>query len=113
MGILGLGAAIELLMEVGIEKIRERVHGLGDLVIKEAEARGHVLLTPRNRSERGGNITFTGYFDPVRARDVLLKKGILVNVRGGGLRVSPHFYNAEAELRLFFEGLDNAVAKGS
>ena len=109
MGILGLGAAIGLLTEVGIGKIEERVLGLGDFILKEAESRGHMLLTPKNGSERGGNVTFTGYFDPIRARDALLKKGIMVNVRGGGLRVSPHFYNTEEELHTLFEQLDEAV----
>ena len=109
MGILGLGAALDLLMEVGIEKIEERVLNLGDTIIKEAETRGHLLLTPTNRNARGGNVTFSGYFDPIRVKDGLLKKGIMVNVRGGGLRVSPHFYNTEEELRRFFEVFDDIV----
>jgi selenocysteine lyase/cysteine desulfurase len=29
----------------------------------------------------------------------------MVNVRGGGLRVSPHFYNTEDELERFFRAL--------
>jgi selenocysteine lyase/cysteine desulfurase len=109
MGILGLGAALDLLMEVGIERIEERVLTLGDTIIKEAEARGHLPLTPKKKSERGGNVTFTGYFDPIRVKDALLKKGIMVNVRGGGLRVSPHFYNTEQDLERFFESLDDIV----
>ena len=31
-------------------------------------------------------------------RDQLRQRKIMVNARGGGLRVSPHFYNTEAEL---------------
>ena len=74
--------------------------GLGDLIISEAEARGFSVLTPRERDARGGNITFCGRFDPVKARDALRDKGIMVNVRAGGLRVSPHFYNTPEEIRL-------------
>jgi len=108
LGIFGLGAAIELLLEVGIEKIEERVLALGDVIIKEAEQRGYAVLTPQAREERGGNITITGKFDAAKARDGLLKKGIMVNVRGG-LRISPHFYNTGEEISTAFKMLDILV----
>jgi selenocysteine lyase/cysteine desulfurase len=106
VGILGLGAAIELLCEVGINNIEERVLGLGDLIIQEAQKRGYTVLTPKTREERGGIITFSGNFDPAKMRDALQERGIMVNVRGGGLRLSPHFYNKEEEIRKVFEALD-------
>jgi selenocysteine lyase/cysteine desulfurase len=106
MGIFGLGASIGLLFEVGIENIEERVQGLGDVIIREAEKRGFKILTPATRTERGGIITFSGNFDPGKVRDALREQGIMVNVRGGGLRVSPHFYNTEEEILRFFQALD-------
>lgn len=106
MGIFGLGAAIDLLLEIGIEKIHSRVLDLGDVIIGEAEKRGYAVLTPRSREERGGNVTFSGNFDPAQQRDALRKKGIMVNARGGGLRVSPHFYNREEEIQKAFFALD-------
>ncbi len=111
LGVFGLGAAIDLLIEVGVESIGTRVLDLGDKIIEEADTRGCVVLTPRSRRERGGNITISGDFDPSGMRDALQEKGIMVSVRGGGLRVSPHFYNTEAELRTFFDlfgQIDNA-----
>ncbi len=105
MGILGLGAALEMLAEVGIGRIRDRVLDLGDVIIGEAEKRGLTLLTPRNRQDRGGNITVAGDFDPLIMRDHLREKGIMVNARGGGLRISPHFYNNEEEIAAFFDKL--------
>jgi selenocysteine lyase/cysteine desulfurase len=109
MGIFGLGAAIELLSEVGVENIKERVLGLGDAIIQGAEKRGFAILTPKAREERGGIITFAGNFDPSRVRDVLREKGIMVNVRGGGLRVSPHFYNTEEEIYKLFEIIGESI----
>jgi len=105
LGIFGLGAAVDLLLEVGIENIETRVLGLGEIIIREAEQRGYRVLTPKARSERGGNVTFSGDFDPAAARDRLREKRILVNTRGGGLRVSPHFYNTKEELLAFFRAL--------
>ncbi|HUI68411.1 MAG TPA: aminotransferase class V-fold PLP-dependent enzyme [Nitrospirota bacterium] len=109
MGILGLGAAIDLLFEVGIENIEQRVLCLGDLITHEAEERGYTLMTPKVREERGGNITICGKFDPAKMKDALREEGIMVNVRGGGLRVSPHFYNTEEEIRAFFKTLDRLL----
>jgi selenocysteine lyase/cysteine desulfurase len=103
LGIFGLGAALELLFEVGIGNIEDRVQGLGDVIIKEAEERGFRVLTPRERLDRGGSVTVSGKFDPNTMRDALRGEGIMVNVRGGGIRVSPHFYNTEAELMALFE----------
>jgi cysteine desulfurase/selenocysteine lyase len=105
LGIFGLGAAVDLLLEIGIKNIEARVLGLGEVIIREAEQRGYLVRTPKARSERGGNITFSGNFDPAATRDRLREKSILVNTRGGGLRVSPHFYNTEEEILAFFHGL--------
>jgi cysteine desulfurase/selenocysteine lyase len=109
MGILGLNAALELLAGVGIENIKQRVLDLGDLIIQEAEKQGYAVMTPRVREERGGNITISGPFDPVAVRDSLRDKRIMVNARGGGLRISPHFYNTEDELLHFFSVADGII----
>lgn len=106
MGIFGLGAALDLLFEVGIERIERRVLDLGDLILKEAEKRGYRILTPAARHERGGNITFLGNFDPAKMRDALREKRVMVNARGGGIRVSPHFYNTGDEVITLFTMLD-------
>lgn len=109
MGIIGLGAAIELLFEVGISAIEEQVLGLGELIIQEAEARGFTLLTPKDKQARGGNITFSGKFDPAMLKDALRGKDIMVNVRGGGIRVSPHFYNNEHDIQKLFAFIDDIL----
>lgn len=110
LGIFGLGAALDLLSEAGIRQIQEHVLDLGDFVIEEARTRGHLIISPKERNMRGGNITFTGYFNPVTVRDALLKQGVMVNVRGGGLRISPHFYNTKSDLERFFAAFDRVVS---
>jgi cysteine desulfurase / selenocysteine lyase len=109
MGIIGLGAAIELLCEVGIKAIEEKVLGLGDLIIQEAEVRGFKVLTPKDKQARGGNISFSGKFDPAMMKDTLREKDIMVNVRGGGIRVSPHFYNNGPDIQKLFATMDDIL----
>lgn len=106
LGIFGLNAAVELLLEIGVQRIEEQVLGLGDVIIQKAEERGYSILTPRTRKERGGNITIARGFEPAKAKDALQQKGIMVNNRGGGLRISPHFYNTEEEISVLFTALD-------
>lgn len=109
VGIYGLGAAVDLLLEIGVDNIQERVQDLGDLIISEAEKRGFTLKTPKDRSERGGIISFSGNFDPKEIAEKLFEKNIVVNYRGGGLRVAPHFYNTEDEILKFFKTLDELL----
>jgi len=109
IGIYALGAAVDLLLEIGVSNIEKRVHELGDLIISEAEKRGFLLKTPENPKERGGIISFAGNFDPKDIAEKLFEKNIIVNYRGGGLRVSPHFYNTEAEILKLFEALDEIL----
>ncbi len=106
MGIFGLGAAIELLTEVGIEKIEQRVQDLGDLIISQADKRGLEVKSPRERRARGGIVTIAGPFDAGVVRDALRERGIMVNARAGGIRMSPHFYNTEEEIIACFSEID-------
>ncbi len=100
---------MDLLLEVGVDNIQDRIYQLGDLIISEAEKRGFSLKTPKDRKERGGIISFSGDFDPKQIAEKLLEKKIVVNYRGGALRVAPHFYNTEGEILNFFKALDEIL----
>jgi selenocysteine lyase/cysteine desulfurase len=41
----------------------------------------------------------------------LQKKGVLVNVRSGGIRISPHFYNTEDEIQECFNEIDVLISR--
>ncbi len=109
IGIYALGAAVELLLEVGVDNIEQSIHELGDLIIKESEKRGFLLRTPKDKMERGGIISFSGNFDPKEVAEKLLEMKIVVNYRGGALRVAPHFYNTQEEILKLFEALDKIL----
>jgi selenocysteine lyase/cysteine desulfurase len=106
IGIFALGAAVDLLLEVGINRIENRILELGYLIIKEAEKRNFRVRTPMKREERAGIISIVKNFDPIGVKDKLRDDGILVNVRGGAIRVSPHFYNTEQDVLRLFDSLD-------
>ncbi len=109
MGIMALGAAVDLLVEVGIDRVGERILDLGDLIIDESDKRGLEIRSPRDRKHRAGINSITGHFDPIGVKDRLRALGILVNVRSGAIRVAPHFYNTEDEILKFFSELDKLI----
>jgi selenocysteine lyase/cysteine desulfurase len=109
LGIIALGAALDLLFEVGIERIEHAVLELGALIREMAELRGLEVKTPREEAERGGITSIAGDFDSEFVRDSLRKQAIMVNVRDKALRISPHFYNTREDIVAFFEAFDRIV----
>jgi selenocysteine lyase/cysteine desulfurase len=111
MGIMALGASVQMLLEVGIDRVHARITELCDMVIAQAESRGYAVRTPRDKESRAGIISFVGDFNPQEVKEKLKEKGAMVNVRGGGLRVSPHFYNSDEDIMVFFDLLDGALGR--
>ncbi len=106
MGIHALGASLDMISEIGVGEIFERILGLGELIIVEADKRGFEIKSPRDTIQRGGIVSFAGDFEPSTIRDKLMKSNIVINQRGGALRLAPHFYNTEDEILKFFSELD-------
>ena len=105
-GIFALGAAIDLLLELGIEPIAEHVLALTARLAEGLLARGATLLSPRGDGEASGIVSFTIREEPP-AETVrrLRRRRIFVVARRGGVRVSPHFYNSESEVDALLEAL--------
>ncbi len=103
-GIYGLHAALSLLLEVGIERIQEHILDLTDRLLAGLETLGVEILTPRERERRAGIVSFRTA-EVVRDYSRLRKARVLVSLREGYLRVSPHFYNLPAEVDRLLEAL--------
>jgi selenocysteine lyase/cysteine desulfurase len=97
LGTFALNASLGLLLEVGIDRIAERVLHLTDLFIQDMQERGFPVLTNLELERRSG-IVVIAVPDAEAAAQRLLAAGVVVSVRGGGIRVSPHFYNTEEEV---------------
>lgn len=100
VGLYGLKAAIELLLEVGISNIKTHILQITENLIEGLVAKGYRVITPTRNSERAGIVIFESERNtPVELFEMLNQKNIITAERGSGLRVSPHFYNTEAEIR--------------
>jgi selenocysteine lyase/cysteine desulfurase len=107
VGLAAFNASLDLLLTVGIDRIRERVRRLTEAVIEGALKAGYDVLSPRNPEERSGIVTFkVPGADAVALSNGLLANGFVCAPRAGGLRVSPHFYNTPEEIARLFEAIE-------
>jgi len=109
-GIYALGAAVDLLMELGQAAVEERVLALTDHLEEGLRQRGAELLSPREPAEKSGIVAFRLPSEPPEQTTARLgERGIFTATRRGGVRVSPHFYNTEQELDALLAVLDGTA----
>lgn len=95
----GMGAAIELLLDVGVDAVWARIRELNDHLTERLVAGGHRVLSPTDEAGRSGSVVFRPRDeDPALLVARLQEHGVIVSCRRGGVRVSPHFYNTPDDL---------------
>jgi selenocysteine lyase/cysteine desulfurase len=96
-GIYALGAALELLLEVGPAAIQARVSELLAALDKELRALG--CETGPAPEHRAGILTFLPRSgEPKALADWLSARDVSLSLRRGRVRLSPHFYTQPEEL---------------
>ncbi len=106
--VAGLGASLKLLNGAGVEKIEKRVLALSDYAAEGLLKRDFRLFSSRREGEKSPIVSFfpRNGVKPGVLQAALLKRGVLTAARGDALRISPHFFNNEADLDFFFDILD-------
>jgi cysteine desulfurase/selenocysteine lyase len=104
VGCFGLRAAIEFLLEVGIDRISPAVVTIADRIAAGVQAKGYELADVRTPETSAGIVSFrkTG----ADAREIVRKlqsNGVLAAPRGGWVRTSPHFYISPEEIDRMLE----------
>jgi cysteine desulfurase / selenocysteine lyase len=99
VGCFGLLAAIEFLLEIGVERIAPAVQGLADRLAKGVESKDYQLMEERTPDTGAGIVSFrkTGWEAGEIVRR-LRAAGIATAPRNGWVRASPHFYISPAEI---------------
>jgi selenocysteine lyase/cysteine desulfurase len=110
LGLIGLIAAMELALEMGVEHIAAELLRKRAWLVPALQAKGFIVLNATPKAENAGGIT--SFFRPGQDLTALHKKlanaaitaSLRVDRKGQNyLRVSPHFYNTDAELRRMIE----------
>jgi len=106
-GVYALGGALELIQEIGIEKIARRIIDLTDRLVAGVREKGYRVASSRAPAEASGIVAFSSdVHDHEQIQHHLqTEHRIVTSVRCGRLRASPHFYNTEREIDQLVEAL--------
>src|SRR6266536_1580491 len=106
-------AGYDVIEEVGVARIRERSLALTSLLIELLDEAGFEVTSPRDPERRGGTVLVRTPDDPAVHRE-LGERGIVCDFRpDAGIRLGPHFYNSEDELRRTVAELAEIVENGA
>jgi len=111
LSIHAFGAALELLLEEGINNIEKRLMSLGDFIIDELNRRNIKIYSSTLLAERSGNISFILNKDISSLYSFMLNNKVKLTVRDGLIRLSPHFYNNKDEVLQVLNLLDDYSKK--
>jgi cysteine desulfurase/selenocysteine lyase len=118
--IAGLRAAVELLLEAGPAEVSARIAGLTQLLRDSlVAAEGFEFLTPEEEKNRCGILTFrhsrtaSDKLCELLTEDDIVVSNRIDRAKRGWLRVSPHFYNTDAEITKIAELLIQNCSDGA
>jgi cysteine desulfurase / selenocysteine lyase len=106
-GLVGLHAALGLLLEVKIENIAERLTNLRNIMVPLLRKKGYTVFGSDDLGCSSGITSFSSpNQDMPKLHDILDANGFVVSSREGldgskCIRVAPHFYNTEEEIVRF------------
>lgn len=112
LGTIGIRAAVELILEVGPDAIGRELRRKREWLVPALEARGFNVLAADAPSDHASAITslFRPGCDMTGLHQRLQAAGVVTSLRKSRdgqnyIRLSPHFYNTDAELERVVEAL--------
>jgi len=99
VGIYALGAAVDLILELGINNIERRIIALTEMLIDKVQEKGYQVFSSLMPQERSGIVCFkSDKHTSAELFKLLIANNVMVADRAQSVRVSPHFYNSEEEI---------------
>ena len=104
---------VDIVAQIGVPAIRQKSMRQTALIIELADELGYDVVSPRAADLRAGTVTV----NPPQAWEVsceLLARDIKIDFRpNAGIRIAPHFYNTDAEVRAAMFAIRDILADGS
>jgi selenocysteine lyase/cysteine desulfurase len=113
-GIVGLNAALKLLLDVKIKNIADRLTKFRKMMAPALREKGYRVLGSDNPGTISGITSFTAEIqDILELHQKLDTGGIVISLRDGlsgekCIRAAPHFYNTEEEIERFLDNVPRA-----
>ncbi len=109
LGIFALNKSLEIFLNFGLENVYSRVKENTNYIFKKLLGIGiEPLLYGLSEENLSAIVTFE-IEDAERIKAELAKQKIIVEIREGKIRVSPHFYNTKEEIDRFIEKLTGII----
>jgi kynureninase len=106
-------AGYELIGEVGVERIRERSMEQTALLVELLDAAGFEVLSPRDPNHRGGTVVVRTPEAEAVYRELGAREIICDFRPDAGIRLGPHFFNTDDELRFAAAQIAEIVESGA
>ena len=94
----GLDAQLDLISEIGIENIADRILNLTAYLTKKLQEKSIPTRSNFDRINQSGIVLIGPFDNPNAVMKQLEEHNIWVTVRDEGIRVSLHYYNNEADI---------------
>jgi|SRR2546425_1746504 len=104
--VVGLDAALDLIEQVGVPRIRAHICGLTARLVEGLRARGYATTSPQPPEDSAGIVAFQrSDRSPDSIAATLAARGIVVSVREGAVRVSVHGFNVTDDIEALLAAL--------
>lgn len=104
-----LGAALDYLGGIGIERIQDRVLGLSALLAEKLSASGFRILSPLDPPGFRSGALLVALNNPAAVVSALERRGFLCTLKPEGMRVAVHFFNNSEDIERLVEALSDIV----
>ncbi len=115
LGVHALAASLALLLDTGLEQVAERITSRTEHLIEAIRAAPRLsLITDPDPERRSGIVTFAVADQaPQAVHAELMRHGVICAQRGGGIRLSPHFYTPDSVLDQAMAAITDIVASNT
>jgi cysteine desulfurase/selenocysteine lyase len=97
-GLFSLGASVDLIIQLGITNIQERVLRLNRYLTSRLREEGWKIISPlKNETTRSAE-TLVEVEKPAEVVRHLLQRGVIVTQKPQGIRVATHLFNNEDDI---------------
>ena len=117
-GMLAFGASLELLLELGAERLAASVLDITDQACVRLAEIGATIVSDRRLEHRGGEqrsgivaFELPGR-QPLAVKNHCLRQGVVLSCRAGRLRISPHGYNNGEDVDRLIDALLSFQSNG-
>jgi selenocysteine lyase/cysteine desulfurase len=102
-------AGMDLLQEVGLEKIGQWTRVLSRALTDGGRARGLKLLGTDDPARKAPTTAFLVPGDSHEVEEAMRERGIIVSARGPAVRLAPHFYSTLDDVNAALDALTDIV----